>query len=322
MGLWSTINMPAGVEKIGKHVTSKFDAFASLSEDAPNNPQTPRPLSTRKTFWSSELERTAVMRKQRAALLKDPQITAACEKAHRAAREAEPVLQDLLTYICGIVSVRPHLVKGAGDVTGVAKLNGEATRRVMTSMTLRRKVVAALLTGRHGKSHINIFSDRDMIEREANAVQRDMLDFSIVFTDNDTQSQQEQQVADDSANLKLSLKQLYSRVFDILDINISGALSEKELYGFCAAMMQKMTTGSTESTELSEEARSAKACVATLVGASKAATKINSSPGSMTRRQFMEIEPCHSIRVKVEPYYADIQAFCQKLLTMPELTVE
>ena len=87
-------------------------------------------------------------------------------------------------------------------------------------------------------------------------------------------------------------------------------------------MMQGMTTGSAEWTSLGVDLRSAKACAAALIGKSRAVAKINLNSGSMTRRQFCETEVSDSVRVKLEPHYADILALCQKLLTMPELAAK
>jgi hypothetical protein len=118
------------------------------------------------------------------------------------------------------------------------------------------------------------------------------------------------------------MQHLYSRLFDLLDSNWSGTLDEKEVNGFCTAMIQGVATGSAEWTSLGVGLRSAKACVAALVGKSRAVAKIDLNSRSMTRRQFCETEPSDSVRVKVEPYYADILVLCQKLLTVPQLAAK
>jgi hypothetical protein len=362
VGLWSTINMPAGAENIGKSVTAKFDAFESVSGSDGGLHSISPPSSPRmRSKWQSELEKGAALRKQRAALLGDPEITEACERAHRAARAAEPALHDLLTYICGVISQQNPAGGGSstGGTAGVARLHGERNQRVMTSMTLRRKVVAALLTGQQGKMHVNIFMDGSMIARELDEAQRDMLDFTVMFNETEQQQQpqpqqpQEEPPAEkadqksdneDKAALKASMQQLFGRMFDILDANWSGALDEREVNGFCAALIQAVEKGSVEllpvveteaeaegdspstagsSMDIDLQQQTTKAFIAALVDTCRAVASLNSGNGSsMTKRQFVEAEPRHAVRAKVEPHYSNVLLLCRRMLASNELTAK
>ena len=182
VSLWSVIKMPVGADKIGKAVQAKFDGLTAGEEEeqgeTPFSPPTPpRHASSTDVRDAKGAEQRANSRR---VLLENAQITAACEGFHRAARQAEPVLFSLLSFICTAAGAE---AAAPGAARGSARLHGERNHSVATAMTLRRQVVAALLTGARGSSHVNIFQEDERIEKELQAAQRDMLQFTLVFSE-------------------------------------------------------------------------------------------------------------------------------------------